>query len=167
MPVHPVQYLLIENLVFLAVSTLFLGVTGYAWRHLKPFTLPDAVPGWFFWWFGSVQVLGGILPAGVLGWGIWSRNVPALLTLAPLTVILALQVLAESLTLRRTASVIWVMVPYLYLPYRLWQIGEGWLWLDDKTSWLAWLLVFEFGVWLINYLLDLAQLPHLFQWPSV
>lgn len=166
MPPHPVQYLLVENLAFVGVSTLFLGVSGYAWRHLEPFTLPKPLPEWFSLWFGSVQVLGGIVPLLVLGWGIWTSDALVLLIFVPYTILLVLQVAAESITLRWTASVIWVMVPYLYLPYRLWQLWEGWLWLDNSASWLGWLLVFEFVVWLLNYLLDLAQLPRLLRWPS-
>jgi len=31
-------------------------------------------------------------------------------------------------------------------------------------AWVRWLLVAEIAVWGINYLLDLSQLPRLFQW---
>ncbi len=167
MPSNVTQYLLLENLIFLSVSTLFLVAAGYAWRNLKPFALPKPLPGWFFLWFGSVQILGGIVPILVLIWGIWQRNALVVTVLAPFLILLGLQVLAESVTLRRSQSVIWVMVPYLYLPYRIWQLWEGWLWLDDPTSsWLGWLLAFEVGVWTLNYLLDLAQLPRLLRWPE-
>ncbi|MGB3612602.1 MAG: hypothetical protein WBA10_02325 [Elainellaceae cyanobacterium] len=166
-PPHPVSYLLLENLAFLAVSTLFLATVGYLWRGLKPFSLPEPLPSWFALWFGSVQFLGGVVPAIALIWGIWQGSAPVLLALIPYLVVLVLQVLTESIAIRQAKSVVWVMVPYLYVPYRIWQLWEGWLWLDGAAStWLGWLLAFEAVVWLANYLLDLAQLPRLLQWPQ-
>lgn len=59
------------------------------------------------------------------------------------------------------------MVPYLYVPYRLWQLYEALELLSpEPMGWLQGLLIGESVVWGINYLLDLAQLPRLLRWPS-
>ena len=58
------------------------------------------------------------------------------------------------------------MVPYIYLPYRFWQLYEG-LTLLDSTSelqWVRYLLIFELVMWIVNYAIDVSQLPRLFRW---
>lgn len=81
-------------------------------------------------------------------------------------VLLGLQVLSEILTLKQLHSVVWVMVPYLYVPYRLWQLYEGFELTTGRPDlvWIQLILTAEIVVWGINYLLDLAQLPRLFRW---
>ncbi len=76
------------------------------------------------------------------------------------------QILSESLTLKQFRSVVWVMVPYLYVPYRIWQLYEG-LTILSPTSELVWirnLLLVEIVLWSVNYALDLAQLSRLLRW---
>jgi len=79
---------------------------------------------------------------------------------------LGLQILSEIITLKQFQSVVWVMVPYLYLPYRLWQLYEGLTILnsDSELMWVRTLLIIEIVLWTGNYLLDLAQLPRLLRW---
>lgn len=167
MPSNTSLYLLIENLIFLTISTTFLIIVGYAWRKTKPFDLPTAFPGWFKIWFGSVQLLGGILPLiTLILWGfIWGYE-SVILIFAPFLLILGLQILAEAITRRKFQSTTWVMVPYLYLPYRIWQLYEGLQILSPEPEliWVRYILILNIVVWIGNYLLDLAQLPRLFQW---
>ncbi len=160
--------LLLENGVFVAIATGFLAIAGWAWRDAEPFQLPQPLPGWFNYWFGSVQVLGVLPPLGALIWSWVVGDGAIALVLSAYFVLLALQVLAESLALKRFHSTAWVMVPYLYVPYRLWQLSEGLLVAigPNDPLWLRLLFVGEIAIWGINYLLDLAQLPRLFQWPG-
>jgi hypothetical protein len=160
--------LIIENSVFCLVATGFLVITGWAWRHAKPFDLPQPLPGWFKIWFGSVQFLGLVPPLAALVWAVVEGKAVLWWVLSAYFVMLALQVLSEFLTLRQFHSVVWVMVPYLYVPYRLWQLWEGLAIAPDTSQfvWLQILFVGEIVVWGINYLLDLAQLPRLLQWPK-
>jgi hypothetical protein len=160
-------YLFIENFVFLIISTFFCVVVGWAWRNSKPFSLPEPLPGWFKIWFGTVQVIGVIVPLVViLVWGVWFGDNRILTVLVPYLVMLGLQILAEILTLRQFHTVVWVMVPYLYLPYRFWQLYEGWKFLSSETdlTWVRNLLVVEIIVWVVNYALDVTQLPRLLRW---
>jgi polyferredoxin len=119
-------YLLLENLLFLVLVTSFIVIVGWGWRHSKPFSLPEPLPEWFKVWFGTVQVVGVLLPLlAMLVWGVWWGYSSVLTVLSWYFVMLGLQILSEILTLRQFHSVVWVMVPYLYLPYRIWQLYEG------------------------------------------
>lgn len=159
--------LLFENLLFFAIATSFLVVVNWAWRQSKPYSLPQPLPEWFRVWFLTVQVVGGLLPLlAMLLWGVWWGYSSVLTVLIPYFVMLGLQILSEIVTLRQFHSVVWVMVPYLYLPYRIWQLYEG-LTLLSPTSELMWvqnLLLVEIVLWTLNYALDLSQLPRLLRW---
>lgn len=164
----------LEDFIFLVLSTCFFVFVGWTWRHLKPMSLPEPLPGWFKIWFGTVQVLGGLLPLVVmLLWGVvWGSDTYGTLRDRTLTVLvsyylmLGLQILFESLTLRQYKSVVWVMVPYLYLPYRIWQLYEGLIFLGSESQlmWVRYFLILQIVVWTVNYALDVSQLPRLFRW---
>jgi len=160
-------YLLLENLLFLVLATLFIVIVGWAWRHSKPFSLPEPLPEWFKVWFGTVQVVGVLLPLlAMLVWGVWWGYSSVLTVLAWYFLMLGLQILSEILTLRQFHSVVWVMVPYLYLPYRIWQLYEGLTLLSPEPEliWIRNLLIIEIVLWTLNYALDLSQLPRLLRW---
>ncbi len=160
-------YLLLENLLFLVLATSFIVIVGWAWRHSKPFSLPEPLPEWFKVWFGTVQVVGVLLPLlAMLVWGVWWGYSSVLTVLSWYFVMLGLQILSEILTLRQFHSVVWVMVPYLYLPYRIWQLYEGLTLLSPEPEliWIRNLLIIEIVLWTLNYALDLSQLPRLLRW---
>ncbi|MEB3356976.1 MAG: hypothetical protein VKK04_09635 [Synechococcales bacterium] len=166
-PMTPGLRLLVENLAFLAIATGLLVIAGSAWGNVKPFQLPQPLPGWFKYWFGTVQFLGLVPPLVALVWGMVQGDRTVTLIFTAYFVLLALQVLAEVLTLRRFQSVVWVMVPYLYVPYRLWQLYEGLTLLPpDEAGWIRWIFVGELVVWGTSHLIDITQLPRLFQWPG-
>ena len=64
------------------------------------------------------------------------------------------------------SPVVWVMVPYLYLPYSIWQLYEGLTLLSPEPEliWVRNLLIIEVVLWTLNYALDLSQLPRLLRW---
>lgn len=158
-------HILLENLVFLVVATSFFVVVGWAWRHVKPYDLPQPLPGWFKIWFLTVQIGGVVLPfVAMLWWGVWQGYDRVLTVLASYFVMLGLQILSEIATLHWFHSVVWVMVPYLYLPYRVWQLYEGLIFLGPDELWIQNLLLGEIILWTANYALDLSQLPRLFRW---
>ena len=151
-------YLLLENLLFLVLATSFIVIVGWAWRHSKSFSLPEPLPEWFKVWFGTVQVVGVLLPLlAMLLWGVWWGYSSVLTVLSWYFVMLGLQILSEILTLRQFHSVVWVMVPYLYLPYRIWQLYEGLTLLSPEPEliWIRNLLIIEIVLWTLNYALDL------------
>lgn len=160
-------YLFLENLLFLIVATSFIVLVGWAWRHSKPFSLPEPLPGWFKIWFGTVQVVGGLLPLLVmLLWGVWWGHDRVLTVFVSYFLMLGLQILSESVSLRKFHSLVFVMVPYLYLPYRIWQLYESWILLGSQREliWVRNLLLVEIVLWTVTYVLDVSQLPRLLRW---
>ncbi|OUL19320.1 hypothetical protein [Nostoc sp. 106C] len=162
------MYLLIENLLFFIVATFFTVVVGWLWRNANPMILPKPLLGWYKIWFSTVQIGGIVLPLIVmLLWGVvWSYS-SVLTVLLWYFIMLGLQILFESITLRQFQSVTWVMVPYLYLPYRIWQLYEGLTLVGSEPEliWVRNLLLLEIVLWTANYALDVSQLPRLFNWP--
>jgi hypothetical protein len=159
--------LLFENILFLFAATSFLVFVGLAWRQSKPYSLPQPLPTWFNIWFLSVQVIGGLLPLlTMLLWGVWWGYSSVLTVLVPYFVMLGLQILSEIVTLRQFQSVVWVMVPYLYVPYRVWQLEQGLTLLrpESELVWVRNLLLVEIILWILNYALALSQLPRLLRW---
>lgn len=158
-----------ENLLFVVVSTAFLSITGWYWRDAKPYSVPQPIPNWFKAWFVIVQSLGGLLPIiTLILWGIWWNHSTVLVIFASYLVILGLQILAESLSLRRFESVVWVMIPYLYIPYRVWQLYQGFLLIEGVPELMAVRVILWINIimWSGNYVLNLVQLPFLFRWQT-
>ena len=161
--------MLLENLLFFILSTVFLILAGWYWRNAKPYSLPESRPSWFKIWFLSVQILGGLVPLiALILWGFLWTDTTVIAIFASYLLMLGLQILAEFLSLRRFATVVWVMIPYLYVPYRVWQLYEGLNLLENTSDLMAVkvILTLNIGVWVINYCLDLAQLPFLFRWET-
>ncbi|MEH1787342.1 hypothetical protein [Nostoc sp.] len=55
-------YLFVENFLFFLIATLLIVAINWGWKDTKPYTLPLPFPGWYKIWFGSVQLLGVLLP---------------------------------------------------------------------------------------------------------
>jgi len=162
---NPIGARALQDLVFVALAGAFLLLAGWAWRRTQAYTLPRPYPGWFRVWFVSVQLMGGLLPLLAWAWSAWQGLAGAATFWSSYLAVLGLQILCESLTLRQFRSVVWVMVPYLFVPYRLWQLYDGWALLPEAALAMRALVGLNLAVWLGNYLLDLAQLPRLFRWP--
>jgi hypothetical protein len=156
-----------ENLLFLATATSFLAFAGWMWRKAKPFSLPQRLPTWFSAWLSIVLVLGIALPlVGMVLWGLWWGYTSVLRSLIPYFVMLALQILSESIILKQYQSCVWVMVPCVYLPYRIWQLYTGLILvsLEGELIWVQRLLILEIVLWIFNYGVHLSQLPRLLRW---
>jgi hypothetical protein len=159
--------LLWENLIFLVLVTSFLIFVGWVWRESKPFTLPQPLPSWFKAWLSIVLVVGVVLPLMALVlWGVWWGETRVVVALAPYFLMLGFQILSESVTINRFHSCVWVMIPCLYLPYRIWQLHTGLTLLSGESElmWVRYLLRLEIGLWIFNYGVHLSQLPRLLRW---
>ncbi|NDJ16633.1 hypothetical protein [Myxacorys almedinensis] len=161
------EYIWAENLFFFAIATAFLAVLGWLWRHTKSFDIPLPLPIWLKFWFFTVQVFGVLVPIGV---AIWLRlssadTLPFAILLSYL-LMLALQITTEVVLLRQFHSVAWIAIPYLYLPYRVWQLYQGIVMTTavGQVGWFQALLVLEIGLWIVNYSFNLIQLPGLLRW---
>lgn len=159
--------LLVENLLFLVLATSFLVFVGWVWRLALPFSIPEPLPAWFKAWLSIVLVVGVALPLlAMLLWGVWWDERSVLQALIPYFVMLGFQILSESVTLNRFQSCVWVMIPCLYLPYRIWQLYSGLslLSLESGSIWVQRLLLAEIVLWIFNYGVHLSQLPRLLRW---
>jgi hypothetical protein len=159
---------LFENLIFLTIATSFLAIVGRIWRHSKPFSLPEFMPNWFQVWFGTVLTIGIGLPLIALIWSVWQGESRVWSVLIPYFMLLGLQILTESVILRWFHSIVWVMVPYLYLPYRLWQVYQSLLFFKSEGDllWFQNLLTVEIVLWTANYGFNLLLLPKLLRWET-
>jgi hypothetical protein len=131
------------------------------------YSIPQPLPTWFKAWFSVVIVLGIALPfLAMLFWGVWQGNQSVLQVLISYFVMLGLQILFESVTLNRFNSCVWVTIPCLYLPYRIWQLYSGLtlLSIENDSIWIQRLLVTEIVLWIFNYGVHLSQIPRLLQW---
>lgn len=159
--------IIFENLLFLVVATSFLVFVGWVYRQSKPFSIPQPLPNWFKAWFFVVIVLGVALPfLAMLFWGVWQGNQSVLQVFVSYFVMLGLQILSESVTVKRFNSCVWVTIPCLYLPYRIWQLYSGLtlLSIENDSIWIQRLLVTEIVLWIFNYGVHLSQIPRLLQW---
>lgn len=159
--------LLFENLLFLVVTTSFLVLIGWLWRNSKPFSIPESLPAWFKVWLSIVLVVGVAFPLlAMLLWGVLWGNQSVLQAFIPYFVMLGFQILAESVTLNRFHSCVWVTIPCLYLPYRIWQLHTGLALLSAENGlvWVQRLLFAEIVLWIFNYGVHLSQLPRLLRW---
>ena len=159
--------IIFENLLFLVIATSFLVFLGWVYRQSKPFSIPQPLPTWFKAWFSVVIVLGIALPfLAMLFWGVWQGNQSVLKVLVSYFVMLGLQILSESVTANRFHSCVWVTIPCLYLPYRIWQLYSGLtlLSIENDSIWIQRLLVTEIVLWIFNYGVHLSQIPRLLQW---
>jgi len=100
----------------------------------------------------------------LLYWGVWRGDVSVLAVLISYLTMLGLQILTESVTLNRFRSCIWVTIPCVYLPYRIWQLYRGLAIVDNSQIQL--LLSLEIALWIFNYGVHLSQLPRLLAWPN-
>jgi hypothetical protein len=159
--------LFLENLVFFLCATSCLVIVGWGWKDAKPYSIPEPLPQWFKIWFITVQILGVLLPLVIMIFSVVLWDYTGLFTvLLSYFLMLGLQILSESIALKQFHHVVWVMIPYLYVPYRLWQIYEGLQLLDSATQvwWIPNLLILEICLWSGNYLINLSQLPRLWRW---
>ena len=159
--------IIFENLLFLVIATSFLVFIGWVYRQSKPFSIPQPLPTWFKAWFFVVIVLGIALPfLAMLFWGVWQGNQSVLQVLVSYFVMLGLQILSESVTVNRFHSCVWVTIPCLYLPYRIWQLYSGLtlLSIESDSIWIQILLLIEIVLWIFNYGVHLSQIPRLLQW---
>jgi hypothetical protein len=155
-----------KDLLFIVTATSFFVGVGWAWRKTEPYDLPQSLPNWFRIWFLTVQIGGIGLPLLGLIWSIQKGYFNIVMILASYFLTVVLQILTESISLRWFHSTVFVMVPYLYLPYRIWQLYQGLMLLNptDELLLIRSLLLGEIILWTANYALDLSQLPRLLRW---
>ncbi len=93
-----------------------------------------------------------------------ARSVPAHLALLPYFAMFFAQVASELFCWKRWRSPVWVLVPCLYLPWRLWQCFRGAEIVADGpalTLFTMWALVV---LWVINIGVHYTNIPRTLRW---
>lgn len=139
------------------------------WRNSQIFSLPQPLPNWFYRWFYLVIFVGILLPLGAMvWWGILLGNTSVVQAMGFYFIMLASQIISESVTLNVFKSCVWVTIPCVYLPYRIWQLYTGLMILEGESDiiWVQRLLIVEIILWIFNYGVHLSQIPRLLRWES-
>ncbi len=160
--------LLLENLMFFAIASVILIVGIKRYPNARPFPGPVTPwPAWFKVWFKVIWVVGFLLPIiALVGWGLIAGETITLLALAPYFIMFFLQIGSEQYIWKKHQSPIWVIVPCLYLPWRVWQCVRGLETIEPRADlffveYTLWALLI---LWIINVGVHYTGIPASMRW---
>ncbi len=160
--------LLFENLIFFTIATLILAVGIKRYPGARPFPGPVTPwPAWFKVWFKVIWVVGFLLPILILvGWGGVAGESIVWLAIGPYFLLFFLQIGTEQVIWKKYQSPMWVAVPCLYLPWRVWQCVRGLETIDPRTDlafveYTLWALLI---LWIINIGVHFTGIPASMRW---
>jgi hypothetical protein len=157
------QLLVIENIAFLAIASAILVVGVVRYRGTAPFPGPVTPwPMWFQTWFRVIWIAGFLLPLGSLVYfGFIGADPAVILALAPYFIMFVAQIATEQYVWKAHASPIWVAVPALYLPWRLWQVVRGFQVMEPypQNAFVIYTLWVLFILWVINIGVHYTGIP--------
>ena len=155
-----------QNIAFFAIASVYVWLGARRLTGTAAFPGPRPPPNWFKAWLVVIWIVGLVLPVitlvlvGLMG-GI--RDVS--IGLAAYLVMFFAQVATELFVWKRWRSPIWVIVPCLYLSWRLWQIVWAWNLPAVDSSALA---TFTYGalfvLWVINIGVHFTNIPRTLRW---
>jgi hypothetical protein len=112
-------------------------------------------------WLLNIWAIGLALPIVALTLG-WS-DLLTRLALIPYLVMFATQVLFELVAWKRWGSPVWVIVPCLFLPWRLFQVWQG-MQLGSHETLTVLTLWALFVLWVINIGVHYTNIPNTMRW---
>lgn len=138
------------------------------WRLPKPcarFPGPRPVGPVFKAWLVTIWLVGLVLPlAALVVDGAIGGSAAAALALLPYLWGVAAQVATELFCWKRWGSPVWVIVPCLYLPWRVWQCFRG-LELAPDAPLLTTITLYALVVlWVINVGVHYTNIPATLRW---
>ena len=138
------------------------------WRLPKPsarFPGPRPVGSVFKFWLVMIWAVGLVLPLATLVIdGVIGGRTATLLALLPYLGMFVAQVASELFCWKRWGSPVWVIVPCLYLPWRLWQGFRG---LDLAADGAVLTVVTMYALivlWIINIGVHYTNIPATMRW---
>jgi len=158
------QTVLLANVAFFAFACAVL--VWAQWRTVPGprFPGPQPVGPVFKVWLVVIWVVGLLLPLVALAVE-WST--PTRLALLPYIVMFVAQVATELFVWKRWRSPVWVLVPCLYLPWRLFQSGWGWVAVDAAALPLTSLTMAAlFVLWAINIGVHYTNIANTLRWAN-
>jgi hypothetical protein len=161
------QTVLLQELVFFAVACAAL--VWAQWRLPKPsapFPGPRPVGSVFKVWLVVIWVVGLVLPlAALTADGLLGGRADVRWALGPYFVMFFAQVASELTVWKRWRSAVWVIVPCLYLPWRLYQVHRGIGTLDAPAPlFTLYTLYALFVLWVINIGVHYTNIPGTLRW---
>lgn len=163
---EPLWSAMVQNIVFFVIASLYVWIGSRRLTGTAAFPGPRPPPDWFKAWLIVIWLVGLMLPGitlWVVGFQGAERNVS--IGLSAYLVMFVAQVATELFVWKRWRSAIWVIVPCLYLSWRLWQIT--WAWSLPGVSGSA-LAVFTYAalfvLWAINIGVHFTNIPRTLRW---
>lgn len=153
--------ILIGNIGFLVLAAALMGWARWRTRPGPLFTGPCPVGPAFKGWLINIWLVGLVLPVVTLAID-WSSPLTRL-ALVPYLLMFAVQVLFELVAWKRWGSPVWVIVPCLFLPWRLFQVWSG-LQLGDHAGLTQITLYALFVLWVINIGVHYTNIPNTMRW---
>ena len=155
-----------ENLIFFIFATFFFVFVGWVWRNSKPFSIPHQLPNWFKIWFVILTFTTIVLPlAAMMLWGVWWGHNFVLALFTSYFLMLLSENLSKVIAIR-FKSCVWIIIPCLYVPFRIWQLYKGLNLISPEPEllWVRKLLILNIILWTLTYAIQLAQIPRMLQW---
>jgi hypothetical protein len=156
----------IHNAVFFAIASLYVAIGAKRAAGTAPFPGPRPVAAWFKIWLVVIWLVGLILPLAAFVYDGLVRGVPqAAAALGFYLLMVAAQIATELFVWRRWKSPIWVIVPCLYLAWRLFQVYWGFgLVAGLDVPFTAFTLYALFALWVINVGVHFTNIPMTLRW---
>ncbi|MCS6987578.1 MAG: hypothetical protein NZM40_09170 [Sphingomonadaceae bacterium] len=152
------------NLAFLAVAAGVLWWAKVRTRPGPPFPGPRPTGAVFRAWLMVIWAVGFLMPAFTLVVdGILGGKAVVRALLGWYLLFFAVQIGFELLAWKRWRSPVWVIVPCLFLPWRLFQAGLG-LWLVDGSTLSVGTFAALVGLWVINVGVHYSNIPNSLRW---
>ncbi len=152
------------NLAFLAFAAAVLLWARQRTRPGPPFPGPRPVGPAFKAWLVVIWLVGLILPlAALVVDGVLGGSAAVRAALGWYLALFVAQVGAEIFVWKRWRSPVWVIVPCLFLPWRLFQVVMGLVSvetppLSEATLWAL------LGLWLVNIGVHYSNIPNSLRW---
>jgi hypothetical protein len=161
-----VTAVVLQEIAFFAIACAY--IAWALWRlppEIARFPGPRPVGPVFKAWFVVIWLVGGVLPlAALVVDGIAGGSRATLLALLPYLAMFALQIASEMFCWKGRGSPVWVIVPCLYLPWRLWQSYRGiGVAADGPLLTLATMYAL-FVLWVINVGVHYTNIPRAMRW---
>jgi hypothetical protein len=162
----PLLFAIAQNSVFFTIAGVYVWIGAMRTRDTALFPGPRPPSQWFKIWLVVIWIVGLLLPLYTLvSVGFIDGIQEVRIGLGAYLLMFFAQVATEIFVWKRWRSPIWVIVPCLYLSWRLWQIYWGWTLPGVANSSLAGVTyVALFVLWVINIGVHFTNIPRTLRW---